>query len=193
MRGSPSAPLVAVGDRLNDWTPRLFPHRGEFEQEIMALYQAEYMVGGTSRLPSKVIENQDASLGRLARKDRFPAMVRISERTAEIRTHANGGSGRVGVKGQDVRPSTAPLTPTRPQREPARSFRLTEEDAVIHGVPRFVRGKRRKTGAGPSPYLMMITFMLQGVRVNDSGKLWAPRVFVVGGAHVSVVAGFDWS
>jgi hypothetical protein len=41
----------------------------EFEQEIMALYQAEYMVGGTSRLPSKVIENQGASLGRLARKD----------------------------------------------------------------------------------------------------------------------------
>jgi len=25
MRGSPSAPLVALRDRLNDWTPRLFP------------------------------------------------------------------------------------------------------------------------------------------------------------------------
>ena len=134
MRGSPSAPLVAVGDRLNDWTPRLFPHRGEFEQEIMALYQAEYMVGGTSRLPSKVIENQGASLGRLAMKDRFPAMVRISERTSEIRTHANGGSGRVGVKGQDERQSTAPLTPPRPLREPARSFCLTAEEAVIHGA-----------------------------------------------------------
>jgi hypothetical protein len=45
--------------------------REEFEQEIMVLYQAEYMVGGTRRLPSKVIENQGASLGRLAMKDGF--------------------------------------------------------------------------------------------------------------------------
>jgi hypothetical protein len=37
--------------------------REEFEQEIMVLYQAEYMVGGTGWLPSKVIENQDASSG----------------------------------------------------------------------------------------------------------------------------------
>ncbi len=29
----------------------------------MVLYQAEYMVGGTGWLPSKVIENQDASSG----------------------------------------------------------------------------------------------------------------------------------
>ena len=87
-------------------------------------------------MPSKVIENQGASLGRLAMKDRFPAMVRISERTSEIRTHANGGSGRVGVKGQDERQSTAPLTPPRPLREPARSFCLTAEEAVIHGAPR---------------------------------------------------------
>ena len=82
-----------------------------------------------------MIENQGASLGRLAMKDRFPAMVRISERTSEIRTHANGGSGRVGVKGQDERQSTAPLTPPRPLREPARSFCLTAEEAVIHGAP----------------------------------------------------------
>jgi hypothetical protein len=67
-------------------------------------------------------------------KDRFPDMVRISERTSEIRTNHNGGSGRVGVKGQDERQSTAPLTPTRPQREPARSFCLTAEEAVIHGA-----------------------------------------------------------
>ena len=67
-------------------------------------------------------------------KDRFPDMVRISERTSEIRTHANGGSGRAGVKGQDERQSTAPLTPARPLREPARSFCLTAEEAVIHGA-----------------------------------------------------------
>ena len=81
-----------------------------------------------------MIENQGASLGRLAMKDRFSAMVRISERTSEIRTHANGGSGRVGVKGRDERQNTAPLTPTRPQRELARSFCLTAEEAVIHGA-----------------------------------------------------------
>ena len=61
-------------------------------------------------------------------------MVRISERTSEIRTHAHGGSGRIGVKDQDERQSTAPLTPTRPLREPARSFCLTAEEAVIHGA-----------------------------------------------------------
>jgi hypothetical protein len=32
--------------------------REEFEQEIMVLYQAEYMVGGTGWLPSKVIESR---------------------------------------------------------------------------------------------------------------------------------------
>src|ERR1035438_8834793 len=100
----------------------------------MVLYQAEYMVGGTCWLPSKMIENQGASLGRLAMKDRFSAMVRISERTSEIRTHANGASGRIGVKGQDERQSTAPLTPTRPLRELARCFCLTAEEAVIHGA-----------------------------------------------------------
>src|ERR1035438_2541693 len=100
----------------------------------MVLYQAEYMVGGTCWLPSKMIENQGASLGRLAMKDRFSAMVRISERTSEIRTHANGASGRIGVKGQDKRQSTAPLTPTRPLRELARCFCLTAEEAVIHGA-----------------------------------------------------------
>jgi hypothetical protein len=49
--------------------------REEFEQEIMALYQAEYMVGGTCWWPSKVIENQGASLGRLAGKHGFQIWV----------------------------------------------------------------------------------------------------------------------
>ena len=61
-------------------------------------------------------------------------MVRISERTFEIRTHVNGRSGRVGVKGRDERQSTAPLTPPRPQREFVRRFPLTAEEAVIHGA-----------------------------------------------------------
>src|SRR5579859_1002029 len=67
-------------------------------------------------------------------KERFPAMVRISERTFEIRTKLNGDSGRVGVKGRDERQSTAPLTPTRPPREAVRTFQLTGVQAVIHGA-----------------------------------------------------------
>ena len=47
MRGSPSAPLVAVGDRLNDWTPRLFPRGKSLNRKSWCMYQAEYMVGGT--------------------------------------------------------------------------------------------------------------------------------------------------
>src|SRR5579859_7709749 len=69
-------------------------------------------------------------------KERFPAMVRISERTFEIRTKLNGDSGRVGVKGRDERQSTAPLTPTRPPREAVRTFQLTGVQAVIHGARR---------------------------------------------------------
>jgi hypothetical protein len=67
-------------------------------------------------------------------KERFPAMVRISERTSEIRTYANGGSGRGGVKGQDERQKTAPLTPSRPPRKTVRVFQLTGVQAVIHGA-----------------------------------------------------------
>ena len=77
-------------------------------------------------------------------------MVRISERTSEIRTHANGGSGRIGVKGQDERQSTAPLTPTRPLREPTRSFCLTAEEAVIHGAQIQLFGKDRQVAGSMS-------------------------------------------
>src|SRR6185312_17282475 len=79
-------------------------------------------------------------------KERFPAMVRISERTFEIRTKLNGDSGRVGVKGQDERQSTAPLTPTRPPREAVRLFQLTGVQAVIHGAQHCVYS--RLTGQG---------------------------------------------
>src|SRR5271165_7086547 len=76
-------------------------------------------------------------------------MVRISERTSEIRTHANCESGRDGVKGQDERQSTAPLTPPRPPRELARSFCLTAEEAVIHGAQLSVAGRGLVVPRGP--------------------------------------------
>ena len=46
MRGSPIWPVAAVSGRLTDWTPRLSRQAREFEQVIMVLYRAEYMVGG---------------------------------------------------------------------------------------------------------------------------------------------------
>jgi hypothetical protein len=83
--------------------------REEFEQEIMVLYQAEYMVGGTCWLPSKVIENQGASLGRLATKDGF----------------------QLWFESQKERPRFEPM----PIVEAARSLCLKAEEAVIHGRP----------------------------------------------------------
>ena len=106
----------------------------------MVLYRAEYMVDGTSGLPSKMIENQGASLGRLAIQNRFPTMVRISESTSKIRTKLDGGSGRDGVKGPDERQRAAPLTPSRPPRVAVRVFQLTGGEAVIHGAPTPVVG-----------------------------------------------------
>jgi hypothetical protein len=50
MRGSPNWPVAAVSGRLTDWTPRLSRQVREFEQVIMALYRAEYMVGGTNKV-----------------------------------------------------------------------------------------------------------------------------------------------
>jgi hypothetical protein len=61
-------------------------------------------------------------------------MVRISETTSAIRTKLEGGRGREGVKGQDERQTTAPLTPSRPPRETACGFCLTRAPAVIHGA-----------------------------------------------------------
>src|SRR5271165_4443356 len=81
-------------------------------------------------------------------------MVRISERTSEIRTHANCESGRDGVKGQDERQSTAPLTPPRPQRELARSFCLTAEEAVIHGAQLSVAEWAPQPTSPPTPRIV---------------------------------------
>jgi hypothetical protein len=47
MRGSPLWPVAVVSGRKTDWTPRLSRQAREFEQVIMVLYRAEYMVGGT--------------------------------------------------------------------------------------------------------------------------------------------------
>src|SRR5208283_4092507 len=87
------------------------------------------------RWPSKVIEIQRASLGRLAVQDGFPDMERSSEKNSDLRSQLDCGSGRRGVKGQDERQRTAPLTPPRPPREAMPFLRLTGEDAVIHGAP----------------------------------------------------------
>jgi len=44
----------------------------------------------------------------------FSGMERSSEKNSDLRSKCDCGSGRDGVKGQDERQSTAPLTPSRP-------------------------------------------------------------------------------
>src|ERR1700679_3164708 len=75
----------------------------------MVLYQAEYMVGGTSRLPSKMIENQGASLGCLAKKDGFQLWF-------------------------ESRKERSRFEPMPMVKVAGRSFCLTAEVAVIHGA-----------------------------------------------------------
>jgi hypothetical protein len=74
------------------------------------------MADGTSRLPSKMISST-RELGLLMPKDRFSGMERSSEKNSDLRSKFDCGSGRDGVKGQDERQSTAPLTPSRPPQE----------------------------------------------------------------------------
>ena len=69
MRGSPSAPLVAVRDRLNDWTPRLFPRGKSLNRKSWCCARPNTWLVEPQGLPSKVIEIQQASLGRLAMKN----------------------------------------------------------------------------------------------------------------------------
>jgi hypothetical protein len=82
--------------------------REEFEQEIMVLYQAEYMVGGTSRLPSKMIENQGASLGCLAKKDGFQLWFESRKERSRFEpmpmVKVAGPVSRVKMKAQVRRP-----------------------------------------------------------------------------------------
>jgi hypothetical protein len=56
-------------------------------------------------------------LGSFMPKDRFSGMERSSEKNSDLRSKFDYGSGRDGVKGQDERQSTAPLTPSRPPEE----------------------------------------------------------------------------
>ncbi len=74
MRGSPFCPVAVVSGRQSDWTPRLSRQVREFEQVIMVLYRAEYMVGGTNKVAIESDCMQSAGLGRLAAQDVFPVM-----------------------------------------------------------------------------------------------------------------------
>ena len=89
------------------------------------------------RLPSRVIESNVRACS-LSKERRFSAMERSSERTSDLRSQVDCGSGRSGVKGQDERQRTAPLTPPRPQKgffapRPGKGG-LTKNDAVIQGA-----------------------------------------------------------
>ena len=69
--GQSGSAVVRFSAETYDWTPRLFSLREEFEQEIMVRCRTEYMVDGTLRLPSKVIEFNVRASGRLADARRF--------------------------------------------------------------------------------------------------------------------------
>ena len=80
------------------------------------------MVDGT-RCPSRMI-GSTRELGSLMPKDRFSGMERSSEKNSNLRSQFDCGSDRDGVKGQDERQSTAPLTPSRPpEGDFAREFK----------------------------------------------------------------------
>jgi len=134
MRGSPSAPLVAVGDRLNDWTPRLFPRGKSLNRKSWCCTRPNTWLMEPCWLPSKVIENQSESSGRLAMQDGFSNMGASSEKTSEPPPTVDCDGDRSGVKGQNERHKTAPLTPPRSQQETVAGIPLTSKDAVIHGA-----------------------------------------------------------
>ena len=89
------------------------------------------------RLPSKLI-HQRASLGRLARQDGFPGYGTKLRKTSELRSHLHSRGGGNGVKGQDERQKTAPLTPFPPPQElfapKANKKHLDYADDVIQGA-----------------------------------------------------------
>ena len=135
MRGSPSAPLVAVRDRLNDWTPRLFPRGKSLNRKSWCCARPNTWLVEPQGLPSKVIEIQQASLGRLAMKNGLQLWNEAQKKALIFVPTLDCRSGRDGVKGQDERQSTAPLTPPRPPQEAMCVFQLTGVLAVIHGAP----------------------------------------------------------
>src|SRR6516162_8727667 len=96
----------------------------------MELYQAEYMVGGTGTVAIESDSDLTCELGSFSHAKRFSDMEQSSEKTSELCSQVDCRSGQDGVKGQDERQRTAPLTPSRPPQE---FCVLTEADDVIHG------------------------------------------------------------
>ena len=96
----------------------------------MELYQAEYMVGGTGTVAIESDSDLTCELGSFSYARRFSDMEQSSEKTSELCSQVDCRSGQDGVKGQDERQRTAPLTPSRPPQE---FCVLTEADDVIHG------------------------------------------------------------
>jgi len=74
-------------------------------------------------------------------------MGRSSEKNSDLRPQLDSGRGRSGVKGQDERQSSAPLTPLPPLRGVLHKNRLTGPDAVIHGECQFLPGGYLKAEA----------------------------------------------
>ena len=74
----------------------------------------------------------------------FSGMERSSEKNSDLRSQFDCGSGRDGVKGQDERQSTAPLTPSRPpEGDSARKLKNTlDRDRHCH-----TWGTRRLAGS----------------------------------------------
>src|SRR6516162_6251008 len=83
----------------------------------MELYQAEYMVGGTGTVAIESDSDLTCELGSFSHAKRFSDMEQSSEKTSELCSQVDCRSGQDGVKGQDERQRTAPLTPPRPLKE----------------------------------------------------------------------------
>ncbi len=95
-------------------TPPLWLEAGEFEQAIMVQYRTEYMVDGTGRLPSKVIEIQRASRGRFANERPIFQLPIFQLRNKAQKKHLNfvpgsivkvaGALSRVEMNAKERRP-----------------------------------------------------------------------------------------
>src|SRR6516162_2728669 len=90
----------------------------------MELYQAEYMVGGTGTVAIESDSDLTCELGSFSYARRFSDMEQSSEKTSELCSQVDCRSGQDGVKGQDERQRTAPLTPSRPPQESCALKRL---------------------------------------------------------------------
>src|SRR5882757_361372 len=104
----------------------------------MEHYRAEYMVDGT---PTGTIEkwlNATYELRSFGKARPFSTKEQSTEKTSVLCSQLDCHRGRNGVKGQDERRTTAPLTPSRPLPESfclrSRKSDLTEADVVIHGL-----------------------------------------------------------